>query len=241
MKHIKTFSIFESTQGLTPEQEEFLNECTRGTWRVNPEGLVDIEGTFSCFSKGLKDLRGIKFGRVTGDFSCSHNSLETLEGAPREVGVNFFCSNNSLETLEGAPREVRGHFGCSYNSLKTLEGAPREVGGRFRCHNNPLQSLEGAPEIIGGKFWSDLLDVPEGQWSISTLVTMFLESSGEERNLLGTLVSPEALQRRIDKNPERAAVEMKSLAGLPEYKSLKWPTGLQSEVDLLSDLDRIGL
>ncbi len=220
MKHLKTFSIFESSQGLTPEQEEFLNECTRGTWRVNPEGLVDIEGAFDCDGKGLKDLKGIKFGRVTGDFICSSNSLKTLEGAPREVGGDFWCTNNLL---------------------KTLEGAPRKVDGRFLCLNNPLQSLEGAPEIIGGEFYSDELNVPEGQWSISTLVTMFLESSGEKKDLLGILVSPEALQKRIDENPERAAVEMKSIVGLPEYKTLKWPTGLQSEVDLLSDLDRIGL
>ncbi len=220
MKHLKTFSIFESSQGLTQEQEEFLNECTRGTWRINPEGLVDIEGAFDCDNKGLKDLKGIKFGRVTEYFSCFHNLLETLEGSPREVGGNFFCSRNSLKTLEGAPREV--------------------VGG-FWCLNNPLRSLEGAPETIRGKFWSDLLDVPEGQWSIFTLATMFPESSGEKKDLLGTLVSPEVLQKRIDENPERAAVELKSIAGLPEYKFLKWPTGLQSEVDLLSDLDRIGL
>ncbi len=220
MKHLKTFSIFESSQGLTREQEEFLNECTRGTWRVNPEGLVDIEGGFSCSVKGLKDLKGIKFGSVTKNFSCSHNSLKTLEGAPQVVG---------------------GHFYCTYNSLETLEEAPREVRGDFFCHNNPLRSLEGAPEIIGGKFYSDALNVPEGQWSISTLATMFLESSGEKKDLLGTLVSPEVLQRRINENPERAAFELKSLAGLPEYKSLKWPESLKGEADLLSDLDRIGL
>ncbi len=220
MKHIKTFSIFESSQGLIPEQEEFLNECTEGTWRVNPEGLVDIEGRFSCSGKGLKDLKGIKFGRVTGDFICSSNSLKTLEGAPQVVG---------------------GHFYCTYNSLETLEGAPRKVDGRFFCQDNPLQSLEGAPETIRGEFQSNELSVPEGQWSISTLVTMFLESSGVEKDLLGTLVSPEALQRRIDENPERAAIELKSIVGLPEYKSLKWPESLKGEVDLLSDLDRIGL
>ncbi len=241
MKHLKTFSIFESSQGLTREQEEFLNECTRGTWRINPEGLVDIEGAFDCDNKGLKDLKGIKFGRVSKYFSCSLNSLETLGGSPREVVGGFWCSHNSLKTLEGAPREVGGDFYCSQNSLKTLEGAPREVGMNFRCLNNPLQSLEGAPETIGEEFRSGLLYVPAGQWSIFTLATMFPESSGKEKDLLGTLVSPEALQRRIDKNPERAAVELKSLAVLPEYKSLKWPESLKGEVDLLSDLDRIGL
>ncbi len=219
MKHIKTFSIFESTQGLTLEQEEFLNEYTRGTWRVNPEGLVDIEGGFNCYNKGLKDLKGVKFGRVSGDFGCSRNSLESLEGAPREVGGGFYCSGNSL---------------------KTLEGAPQKVDVAFLCFDNPLHSLEGVPETIRGEFQSDVLYVPAGQWSISTLVTMFLESSGKEKDLLGTLVTTEVLQGRIDENPERAAVEMKSLAGLPEYKSLKWPDGLKGEVDLLSDLDKIG-
>jgi len=54
------------------------------------------------------------------------------------VGEHFDCSRNQLQTLEGAPREVGGYFNCSYNQLTTLEGAPREVGEEFDCSHNPV-------------------------------------------------------------------------------------------------------
>jgi hypothetical protein len=152
---IKTFRTFESvTQGLTPEQKSWLNECTRGrgTWSLNAEGLVDVEGGFSCSYESLSDFKGVRFGEVSGDFLCYRNKLTSLEGAPREVGANFWCNDNSLTSLEGAPREVRGGFDCSLNKLTSLEGAPEEVGWRFNCSENKLTSLEGAPREVRGGF-----------------------------------------------------------------------------------------
>ena len=51
MRHLKTYKIFEAakTSGLTPEQEEFLNKCTKGSWTYDPAtGLVDVDGDFDC-------------------------------------------------------------------------------------------------------------------------------------------------------------------------------------------------
>jgi len=325
MKHLKTFVIFESSSGLTKEQEKFLDRHTKGTWKLNPNGLVDVHGDFDCSRGRMSNFNGIRFGRVGGDFNCYSNSLTTLEGAPQTVGGDFYCSNNDLATLEGAPQTVGGDFKCSYNDLTTLVGAPQKVGGDFSCYNNSLTTLvgapqkvggdfycynnslttlegapqkvggdfycnrnglttlvgapqtveggfycdinslttlegapqtvggdfycdgnslttlEGAPRTVGGEFSSNLVVVPKGLWSTQALSEMYKNSEGRRKDLLGTLVSPEALQKRIDENPERAAVELKSIAGLPEYKFLKWPDGLKGEADLLSDLDRIGL
>ena len=153
MKHLKTYRIFESEKGLTPEQESFLNKCTRGQWKYDPStGLVDVDGNFDGSSERLKTLKGIRFGRVEGNFSCRNNRLETLAGAPKEVGGDFDCDENRLESLEGAPRKVGGVFRCSDNSLKSLAGAPQEVGGDFYCGNNRLETLEGAPHEVGGDF-----------------------------------------------------------------------------------------
>jgi hypothetical protein len=70
---------------------------------------------------------------------------------------------------------------------------------------------------------------------------MYPRVDDEKKTLLVGLVSPEALQKRIDENPERAAIELKSITGLPEFRDLKWPGGLRTEVDLLADLDSVGL
>jgi hypothetical protein len=208
---------------LTKGQIGFLNEHTRGKWSLNlSTGLVDIVGDFDCSLRAYTDFGGIRFGRVSGYFDCSRNFLKTLEGSPREVG---------------------GYFDCDSNSLTTLVGAPQKVEWGFYCDRNDLTTLEGAPQTIGGKFSSDLVVVPKGLWSIqdlSEMYEMYKNSEGKRKDLLGTLVSPEALQKRIDSDPEKAAVELKSIVGLPEYQCLRWPDGLQSEVDLLSDLDRIG-
>jgi hypothetical protein len=131
MRYLRDYRLFESSDGLNDEQRKFLGKNTIGAWSVNSEGLVDVEGSFYCYSQGLEDFLGIRFGKVSGDFLCDSNQLRTLDGAPREVGGSFYC---------------RG------NQLRTLKGSPRVVGEDFYCGRNPLISLEGAPEVINHVF-----------------------------------------------------------------------------------------
>ena len=154
MRHIKTFSLFESVQILTPEQKNFLGKYTKGgSWSLNPStGLVDVDGDFDCSREGLNDLLGIRFGRAFWNFYCNGNNLTSLEGAPQTVGGDFYCSDNSLQTLEGAPQTVGGDFSCNKNKLTTIEGAPQIVNGAFYCSGNMLTSLTGAPQTVGGEF-----------------------------------------------------------------------------------------
>ena len=95
---------------------------------------------------------------VDGDFNCvGCDSLQTLKGAPKEVGRGFYCSYcDSLQTLEGAPEKINGDFSCSScPKLTSLEGAPKKVGGNFYCSSCPsLKTLKGAPKKVGGKFYS---------------------------------------------------------------------------------------
>ncbi len=146
--------MFESSVELTPEQVEWLDKCTKGTWQLNPRtGLVDVNGDFDCGGQELSDFKGVRFGVVRGDFVCDNNQLTTLVGAPQKVGGDFSCDKNQLTSLEGAPQKVGGHFYCSYNQLTTLEGAPQKVGRHFVCNYNQLATLEGAPQKVGGSFY----------------------------------------------------------------------------------------
>ena len=154
-RRILTFSLFEAarTAGLTPEQKNFLNRYTKGTWTYNPAtGLVDVEGSFNCSESRIKTLSGVRFGRVSGNFICSSNELTSLEGAPQEVGVHFDCRNSQLTSLVGAPQKVGADFYCQNNQLTSLEGAPRKVGQSFSCWSNQLTTLAGAPQEVGGNF-----------------------------------------------------------------------------------------
>ena len=142
MRHIKTYRVFEAEPAsiaLTEDQKVWLDECTTGIWNLNSStGLVDVDGDFDCCSQGLKELKGVKFGKVSGSFYCYENQLTTLAGAPQTVDGNFNCDQNQLTTLVGAPQTVSGNFDCYGNQLTTLEGAPQTVKGSFYCDGNPV-------------------------------------------------------------------------------------------------------
>jgi hypothetical protein len=141
-------------QVLTEEQVKWLDKCTLGTWKLNPQtGLVDVDGDFDCSDQELRDLKGVRFGVVKGNFYCYKNQLTTLEGAPQVVERSFHCENNELTSLEGAPRKVKRDFWCHDNRLTSLVGAPRKVEGDFDCEGNGLTSLVGAPRKVGGDFF----------------------------------------------------------------------------------------
>jgi hypothetical protein len=141
---------------------------------------------------------------VGENFFCYSNLLSTLEGGPEKVGGYYSCFQNHLTSLVGAPENVPGEFNCRNNDLRDLTGSPREVGKDFICSNNDLVSLAGAPEKVGGFFQSN--KVSTSKWSLENLVKDYLDhrTHPESKKIIGTLVSPEALQRRIDENPVKA-------------------------------------
>jgi len=146
--------------GLIKKQIEFLDKFTKGKWALNEKtGLVDIEGDFDCSRnkiernyyggvKALSDFKEVKFGVVTGNFYCVHNTIKSLKGSPQRVGGNFDCSHNKLTSLEGAPQEIVGNFNCLYNKIISIKGAPQEIGGDFFCSSNKITSLEGSPQRV---------------------------------------------------------------------------------------------
>jgi len=85
MKYIRNYKVFENSANLTDHQKDFLNRCTQGEWELNSDtGLIDVRGYFDCANMNLNDFKGLRFGKVSGDFRCSYNNLKTLDGSPRE-------------------------------------------------------------------------------------------------------------------------------------------------------------
>ena len=225
MRHLVDFRVFESSgSGLTQEQEEFLNECTRGTWTYNSStGLVDVVGSFDCRYQGLRDFKGVRFGEVGGYFSCPYNQLTSLKGAPQKVEGDFVCRNNRLTTLEGAPQEVGGNFNCYGNSLTSLKGAPQEVGVSFYC---------GAFEL--GK----------GEWNHKGWLGILAEGSSKAQKLILTLMSTELLNKQIKQDPAGMIIKLKEVWNDESFREIRsklvWPRGYEEEADLVGDLDDIG-
>ena len=151
MKHVKKYQeLFEAQSPLTQEQKDWLDMWSSGTWFRNSEtGLVDIEGNFRVHRQDLTDFKGVRFGKVDGNFDCSYNNITSLDGSPQEIGNNFYCYDNQLTTLEGGPSIVKWDYNCSRNNLTSLNGAPKLVNGYFDCSRNFLTSLEDAPDWVG--------------------------------------------------------------------------------------------
>ncbi len=131
---------------------KLLKKCIRGTYTINDDGSIDVDGSVNLSSKKLTKIP-FKFRNVSGNFYCYNNQLTSLEGSPNNVGGDFYCSDNQLTSLKGAPNTVGGNFHCYYNKLTTLEGAPNTVSGNFYCYYNQLTTLEYAPNTVSGNFY----------------------------------------------------------------------------------------
>lgn len=139
MKHLKTyegiFDIFKRKPKETDAKKiEIIKLCKLyniENYTINDDYSVDVDGSVDIGNRKLTKIP-IKFGKVTGFFSCVGNMLVDLENSPKWVDKNFMCQ-------------------YQYNgSLISLKGAPKHVGYRFDCHNNEnLTSLEYMPEYVG--------------------------------------------------------------------------------------------
>jgi hypothetical protein len=147
MKYIKLFEARKTESDIA----EICELYDIKNWSINPEGLVDVDGSVNLFRSALTKLP-LNFGYVSGDFWCQDNQLTSLHGSPQSVGKGFNCSGNELTSLEGSPISVNGSFHCYNNQLTSLEGASQGVGRHFLCQDNQLTSLGGSPKYVGGSF-----------------------------------------------------------------------------------------
>ena len=99
------------------------------------------------------------FGKVTGNFDCNYaENIESLKGAPKEVGGIFDCVRcHNITSLKGAPKEIGGptnvnqvtlSLDCSWcTSLKSLEGCTPNLKAMSIEGCKSLTSLQGAPKV----------------------------------------------------------------------------------------------
>ena len=153
-------SILLENQNTNNIDIELLRECVIGTYTINDDGSIDVDGSVYINNRDLIKIP-FKFRNVSGYFICNDDQLTSLEGAPNSVGGAFWCSNNQLTSLEGAPSSVGSNFYCSDNQLTSLEGAPSSVGGDFDCTSNPnlpySELFKIVDNIKGNIYYNDFM------------------------------------------------------------------------------------
>tara|TARA_R110000868_G_scaffold54509_4_gene170233 strand:- start:3383 stop:4117 length:735 start_codon:yes stop_codon:yes gene_type:complete len=95
----------------------------------------------------LFDLSDVEI--TNGGFSCAHNNLTSLKGAPLKCKNMVRASYNNLTNLEYVPYCLNGYFEFGHNKITSLENLP-EITGNLLFNNNRLESLKHAPRIING-------------------------------------------------------------------------------------------
>lgn len=163
MKYLKTYeSIFDFFKKKTKETDtkkieiiEFCKIFKIKDYTINDDYTVDVDGNVNIdFGKKFtgEDLLTkipIKFGRVTGNFSCRYNKLKSLENSPTWIGGNFLASNQyygSLISLKGSPEFVKyGYYVNDNDKLKSLEHAPRSVYS-INFDHTAVDSFDYLPE-----------------------------------------------------------------------------------------------
>ena len=114
-------------------------------YTINLDGSIDVDD--NVYLNGIKLTKiPIKFNRVSGDFECYKNQLESLKGCPKWLGGEFSCSNSHLTTLEGCPEYIGGDFYCIYNQLTDFRGFPEFYEGDVFFNGNPVyEIIKGIP------------------------------------------------------------------------------------------------
>lgn len=126
---------------------EFCNHYYIFNYTINDDLSVDVDGNVDLSGKYLQQIP-IKFNKVKGSFNCSACGLTSLINCPTEIHGDFDCSDNFLENLDGAPvlREFHNEdlhmtqypvFNCSNNKIKTLKSFKLDVVTHFNCSYNP--------------------------------------------------------------------------------------------------------
>lgn len=110
---MKILNWFKSKTKYQNSIESICGKYGIENYTINEDGTVDVNGNVELHNMRLNKLP-LKFGKVTGYFSCSDNKLTSLEGGPKWVGDSFYCYKNQLTTLEGGPEYVGGKFFCDY-------------------------------------------------------------------------------------------------------------------------------
>lgn len=168
--------------------------------KVNVAGDVDLKGKLGHIAE-----LPVEFGKVTGNFDISGNTLESLKNCPESVGGSFVAAGNRLtKDLEGGPKEVGGFYDVSDTQLRDLEGIPNDLYDGIDIRGiNTLETLKPltSGRIAGGSIKCDLRqgylvtdDWPLRRHTRHTSLRVDLESSPSLKQFLDSAALIEDLE-----------------------------------------------
>ena len=206
------------------------NELLKDLHEVTCEASKNI---FIRYCYNLVSLSGLP-NKVVSLIIDHCDSLQTLDGSPKDM-LEFRVANcKNLKSLKGAPNKITSIEIDHCNGLQTLEGSPREIidifsiidndnlkviksstykAGYFECINNKmLTSLEGSPKEV-----DDGINISNNS-SLSSLVGLPNKINGrfmcDEIPITSLVGAPSYIGKNFDFS---GCYKLKSLEGFPEF------------------------
>jgi len=97
---------------------------------------------------------------------------------------------------------------------------------------------------VGGDFYCDAFALKKGEWNLKGWLKLLREGSPEAQKLISTILSAEALNKEIQKDPAGMAMKLKEVWNDENFKEtrskLVWPKGYGDSAELVGDLDDVG-
>lgn len=146
---------------------------------------IHIGNVRSVFYRKIDPIIENTIKVILGDVNIMDSSLTKLPFKVLEIVTgNFNCSENKLEKLDGAPKWVGGYFDCAYNDLISLDYVPQYIGDWFDCTMNSDLDLDRELEKlghVGTKINSDLDRGLEGEMDESVKAKDIFVPRNQER------------------------------------------------------------
>lgn len=125
----------------------WLHEMEIDDYTINEDLTIDGSNIILTNAENLTEFpEYIQFNRIDNNFICFGIGLTSLRGCPNFVSGEFDCSFNDIESLEGGPVSAR-YYICNDNRLKSLKGGPKK-SEFINIDNNLLESLADLPDNI---------------------------------------------------------------------------------------------
>jgi WD40 repeat protein len=143
--------------------QQFCKKYNIDSHTIDDDGIINVDGDVVLsppvsrdgaiiYSKLNFTKLPVTFGKVTGDFVIFKNqSLNTLEGCPREVGNGFNVQGcMSLKSLEHGPVKIGNYYNCSESGIESFHHMPPDFDGQVNISNTKSTNLEGLPKRVEG-------------------------------------------------------------------------------------------
>lgn len=105
---------------------------------INISSVVGL----SVNNKNISDLTGIEGFTALSSFSCSDNSLTSLNLSANVALNTLYCRDNNLTTLDVSSNLALGFLFCQNNALSNLDLSANTGIKWFFCDNNSLTNLD---------------------------------------------------------------------------------------------------